>query len=129
MQGSRSSAALVADQLFGPDTDSHALSIDLARVAAVVALHGGLFVLFGVAAAWCVSRYVKRPSLLGLLVVLFGVLQTSGLLVGEIVIPGAALEILVANALAAFSMALYLRRSEPHPAHADGTVVRLRRAP
>lgn len=115
--------SLVADRLFGHDLDSHALTIDLARVSAVVALHGGLFVLFGIAAAWCVSRYVKRASLPGLFVALFAVLEVAALLGGELVIPGAAPAVLVANALAAFAMALYLRRSEPHPAHPDRTVV------
>lgn len=124
--------SLVADRLFGHDPDSHALTIDLARVSAVMVLHGGLFVLFGIAAAWLVSRYVKHPSVPGLFLALFAVLEAGFLLGSELVIPGAAGEIghglvLVANALAAFVMALYLRRSEPHPAHPDGAAVRLGR--
>ncbi len=125
-------ASLVADRLFGHDPDSHALPIDLPRVSAVVALHGGLFVLFGIATAWLVSRYVKRPALSGLLLGLFAALEGGFLLGSEFLIPGAAraighAPILVANALAAFAMAFYLYRSAPHPAHLDGAVVRLRR--
>jgi hypothetical protein len=124
--------SLIADRLFGHDPDAHALPIDLARVSAVVALHGGLFVLFGIAVAWLVSRYVKRPALSGLLLGLFVALEGGSLLAGELLIPGAAsaighAPILVANALAAFAMAFYLCRSTPHPAHPDGTVVRLPR--
>jgi hypothetical protein len=121
-------ASLVADRLFGPDTDSHALTIDLARVSAVAALHGGLFVLLGMAAAWLVSRYTVWPSLPVLLVALFAALEGVCLLGSEVVVPGVAGEIghapiAAANALAAFAMALYLRRSEPRPAHPAGAVV------
>jgi hypothetical protein len=123
--------SLLADHLLGRDEDAHALSVDLARVSAVAVVHGGLFVLFGIAAAWVVSRYVKHPSVVGLFVALFVALE-GGFLVGSaLLIPGAAgeighLAIVVGNALAAFAMALYLRRTEPHPAHPDGTAVRLR---
>ena len=103
--------SLVADRLFGHNSDGQALNIDLARVSAVVALHGGLFVLFGIAAAWLVSRYVKRPSLAGLFVALFAALEATLLLGGGLILPGVASAIgqgpiLAANALAAFAMAL-----------------------
>lgn len=121
--------SLVADHLFGVDRDTHALPIDLARVSAVVALHGGLFALLGICAAWLVSRYVVRPSLAGLLVTLFAALEGAFLLGTELVIPGVArtighAPIAVANGLAAFAMALYLRRTEPIPAHRGGEEVR-----
>ena len=120
--------SLVADHLFGADPDAHALPIDLARVSAVVALHGGLFALFGIAAAWFVSRHVVRPPLAGLVVTLFAALEGAFLLGTELVVPGVAraighAPIVVANALAAFAMALYLRRTEPHPAHPGGEEV------
>jgi len=121
-------ASLVADHLFGPDTDSHALTIDLARVSAVGALHGGLFLLFGIGAAWLVSRYAVWPSLPALFVALFAALEGACLLGSEVVVPDVAgaighAPIAAANALAAFAMALYLRRSEPRPAHPAGAVV------
>ena len=124
--------SLVADHLFGVDPDAHALTVDLARVSAVVALHGGLFVLFGIAAAWFVSRHVVQPSLPGLLLTLFAALEGAFLLGTELAFPGVAraighVPILVANALAAFAMALYLRRTEPHPAHPGGAVLLRRR--
>ena len=124
--------ALVADRLFGLDADANAPAIDLARVAAVVALHGGLFVVFGIVAAWFVSRHVTRPSLPGLLLILFAALEGGFLLGSEFLVPGLArgighAPIAVANALAALAMALYLRRTEPHPAHPGEAAVRLRR--
>jgi hypothetical protein len=121
-------ASLVADRLFGPDTDAHALPVDLARVSAVTALHGLSFVLFGIAAAWVVSRHTVRPSLPALLFALFAALEGVFLLGSETVAPGAASAIghaqaVAANALASFAMALYLRRSQPRPAHPGGAVV------
>jgi hypothetical protein len=127
-----STPSLIADRLFGQDFDSHALPIDLARVSATVVLHGALFVLFGIAATFLVSRYVKRPLLPALFAALFVALEAVFLLGSALVMPGAAsaighVEILAANALGALAMALYLRRSAPHPAHPDGALVRLRR--
>jgi hypothetical protein len=124
--------SLLADRLFGSDPDAHALPVDLSRVAAVVTLHGALFVAFGIAAAFLVSRYVKRPFLPALCGALFLGLEGGFLLATALALPGAAaaighVEILAANALAAFAMALYLRRTEPHPARPDGSVVRLNR--
>ena len=97
-------------------------------VVRVAALHGGLFVLLGMAAAWLVSRYTVWPSLPALFVALFAALEGACLLGSEVVVPGVAGEIghapiAAANALAAFAMALYLRRSEPRPAHPTGAVV------
>jgi len=118
--------SLVADRLFGGDSDVHALSVDLARVAAVVSLHGALFVTFGIAAAWLVSRYVVRPSAPGLFFALFAALEGGCVLGSALVAPGLAsavghAPILVANVLAAFGMALYLRRSAPHPVQPEGS--------
>src|SRR5262245_8712687 len=56
--------SLVADHLLGVDPDAHALNVDLARVSAVIVMHGAAFILFGIAATWLVSRYVKHPSLI-----------------------------------------------------------------
>jgi hypothetical protein len=108
--------SLVGDFLFGPDTDAHALPIDLERASAVIALHGLAFVLLGIAAAWFVSRFVERPTFLGLFVALFALLEGFFVIVSEVAMPGVArqighLWILAANALAAGGMALYLRRS------------------
>jgi hypothetical protein len=124
--------SLIADRLFGRDFDAHALPIDLARIAGTIALHGALFVLFGMAASFLVSRYVRRPVLPALFAAFFVALEAGFLFASAFVMPGAAseigqLEILAANALAALAMALYLRRSAPRPAHPDGSVVRLRR--
>jgi hypothetical protein len=116
--------ALLADRLFGQDSGTHALTIDLARVSAVAALHGGLFVLFGIGVAWIVSRHVLNPSLSSLALALFGALEGGFLFVSELAFPGVASGIghgtvLVGNALAAAGMAAYLRRSRPHPAHPE----------
>jgi hypothetical protein len=118
--------SLVGDFLFGPDTEPHALPIDLERISAVIVLHGLAFIAIGVAAAWLVSRYVEHPTRLGLFVVLFGVLEGGFVIGTELLMPGAArqighLWILAANALAAAGMALYLRRSRhvrPRPVQA-----------
>ncbi len=116
--------SLVADRLFGQDPDTHALTIDLARVSAVAALHGGLFVGFGIAAAWLVSRYVTRPALPRLFLALFAALEGGFLLVSELAFPGIASgigygTILVGNVLSAAAMAAVLGRSRPHPAHPE----------
>ena len=108
--------SLVGDALFGPDTDAHALPIDLERVSAVIVLHGLAFGALGVAAAWFVSRYVEHPRMLGLFVALFALLEGFFVIVSELAMPGAARQIghvwiAVANALAAGGMAFYLRRS------------------
>jgi hypothetical protein len=108
--------SLVGDLLFGPDTDAHALPIDLERASAVIAIHGFAFVVLGIGAAWLVSRFVEHPTRLGLFVALFALLEGFFLLVTSLALPGAAQEIghvriLAANALAAAGMTLYLRRS------------------
>jgi hypothetical protein len=108
--------SLVGDFLFGPDTDAHALPVDLERISAVIVLHGLAFIAIGIAAAWFVSRFVEHPTRLGLFVALFALLEGFFVIVSEVAMPGAARQIghawiLAANALAAGGMALYLRRS------------------
>jgi len=125
--------SLVADHLFGRDDGARVLDVDLGRAATVIAIHGGLFVLFGIAAAWVVSRYVKHPSVAVLFVALFVTLEVAFLLGAALVIPGVPAQIghvpiVVANALAALGMGLYLRRTEPHPAQTDARAVPLKRS-
>jgi hypothetical protein len=108
--------SLVGDFLFGPDSQAHALSIDLERVSAVIVLHGVAFMALGIAAAWFVSRFVEHPTSVALFLALFALLEGFFVIASALAMPGAASQIghgwiAGANALAAAGMAFYLRRS------------------
>jgi hypothetical protein len=113
--------SLVGNRLLGSGLEPHELAIDLASVSLFAVIHGVLFMLFGVAAAWFVARHVSRPRFPALCLGLFVPLQLGFYAGTELLIADVARvighwAILGGNVLAAAGMAVYLRWFQPHPA-------------
>jgi hypothetical protein len=116
--------ALLGARLFGGGAEPETLTIDLAQVAGVIVLHGALFMLLGIAAAWLVTRHIERPTLASLFAGLLLTIHGGFLISTRLLIPGTTSiighsEIFVGNVFAAIAMAEYLRRTLPRPAHPE----------
>jgi len=113
--------SLVGRTLFGRGAETSELPIDLLSLATFSVLHGLMFIAFGIAVAWFVARHVSRPRYPTLFLGVFVLLEAGVLIGSELFLPEVARAvghgaILVGNALAAASMAVYLRWFQPHPA-------------
>jgi len=93
--------------------------IDLIAVTSFTAVHCTLFTLFGIAYAWVLARLAHTPDFPLIAISVFVPLELGFVVATRVVVPGVAEAlghglIATGNALAALSMAFYLRVGQRH---------------